>query len=59
MPAEDREKNSAGKPGAGTEPSTALSEGKVEPSKRDKKKDPDTLENDEAYRKGKDPDDID
>ena len=53
MATDNGEKNSAGKRAAGTEPSTALSQGKVQPSKRDKGKDPDTLENDEAYGRGK------
>jgi len=46
------------RPGAGTEPSTALDPKKVKETPRDKNKDPDSLENDEAYGRGQDPDDI-
>ena len=47
------------RPATGAEPSTALDPKKITPGARDKNKDPDTLENDEAYRRGQDPDDID
>jgi hypothetical protein len=47
------------RPGAATEPSTALDPKKTQDTARDKNKDPDTLENDEAYQRGQDPDNID